>query len=129
MNLEKFTQKSQEAIFSAQQIAQEYHHQAIEPIHLELALIWQEGGVVLGHRDQSGQPTLAPARGTGKGTRQTPADSRREHAGRVMQAAADVLTAAERYAKGMSDEFVSTEHLLLGLTDLHRKASGWPPTA
>ena len=32
MNLDKFTQKSQEAIFSAQQIAQDYHHQAVEQI-------------------------------------------------------------------------------------------------
>ncbi len=31
--------------------------------------------------------------------------------------AADVLDAAERYAKGMQDEYVSTEHILLGLTD------------
>ncbi len=29
----------------------------------------------------------------------------------------NVLAAAERYAKGMSDDYVSTEHLLLGLTD------------
>ena len=46
MNLEKFTQKSQEALFGAQQIAQEYHHQAIEPLHLALALLRQEEGVV-----------------------------------------------------------------------------------
>ncbi len=31
--------------------------------------------------------------------------------------AADVLSAAERYAKGMQDEYVSTEHILLGLTE------------
>ena len=31
--------------------------------------------------------------------------------------ASDVLAAAERYAKGMQDEYVSTEHILLGLTE------------
>ncbi len=46
MNLEKFTQKAQEAIFSAQQIAQDLQHQAIEPAHLLLALLRQEQGVV-----------------------------------------------------------------------------------
>jgi ATP-dependent Clp protease ATP-binding subunit ClpB len=29
----------------------------------------------------------------------------------------DVLNSAERYAKGMQDEYVSTEHILLGLTE------------
>jgi ATP-dependent Clp protease ATP-binding subunit ClpA len=46
MNLDKFTQKSQEAILGAQQIAQEHRHQAIEPVHRALALVRQEGGVV-----------------------------------------------------------------------------------
>ncbi len=46
MNLDKFTQKSQEAIFSAQQIAQDLHHQAIEPAHLLLALIRQQDGII-----------------------------------------------------------------------------------
>ena len=35
----------------------------------------------------------------------------------LAQATADVLTAAQRYAKGMQDEYVSVEHILLGLTD------------
>ena len=46
MNLDKYTQKSQEAILQAQQIAQDYHHQAIEPAHLLLALLSEDEGVV-----------------------------------------------------------------------------------
>ena len=46
MKLDKFTQKSQEAIFQAQAITQEYSHQAIEPVHLLLALIRQEDGII-----------------------------------------------------------------------------------
>ena len=46
MKLDKFTQKSQEAIFQAQAITQEYSHQAIEPIHLLLAMIRQEDGII-----------------------------------------------------------------------------------
>ena len=46
MKLEKFTQKSQEAIMSAQHLAGELNHQAIEPSHLLLALLRQEDGVV-----------------------------------------------------------------------------------
>ena len=46
MNLERYTQKAQEAILSAQQIAQGNHNSTIEPIHLLLALVNQSDGVV-----------------------------------------------------------------------------------
>ena len=46
MNLEKYTQKSQEALLSAQRLAEELNHQTIEPAHLLLALLQQEEGVV-----------------------------------------------------------------------------------
>ncbi|HWQ83862.1 MAG TPA: Clp protease N-terminal domain-containing protein, partial [Anaerolineales bacterium] len=46
MNLEKYTQKSQEAILAAQRMAQDYNHPSIEPAHLLLALLRQEDGVV-----------------------------------------------------------------------------------
>ena len=46
MNLDKYTQKSQEAILAAQRLAQDLNHQAIEPTHLLLALLQQDQGVV-----------------------------------------------------------------------------------
>ena len=46
MNLDKYTQKSQEALLAAQRLAQEYQHQVVEPIHLLLALVQQEDGIV-----------------------------------------------------------------------------------
>ena len=46
MDLNKYTQKSQEAILHAQQLAQDYNHQSIEPAHLLLALLQQDEGVV-----------------------------------------------------------------------------------
>ena len=46
MNLDRYTQKSQEAVVNAQRLAQEFNHQAIEPAHLLLALLRQEEGVV-----------------------------------------------------------------------------------
>jgi ATP-dependent Clp protease ATP-binding subunit ClpB len=46
MNLEKFTQKSQEAILAAQHLAQDFQHQVVEPIHLLLALVQQQDGIV-----------------------------------------------------------------------------------
>jgi ATP-dependent Clp protease ATP-binding subunit ClpB len=117
MNLEKFTQKSREAVFAAQQLARDLNHQAIEPAHLLLALLRQDEGVapavvtrVAGSvqalreelmKDLDGRPRITGAGG---------------EVG-LAQSAVDALDAAERYAKGMQDDYVSTEHILLGLTD------------
>jgi len=117
MNLEKYTQKSQEAIFAAKQLAEEYNHQTIEPAHILLALLRQEEGVV---------PALVTkVAGSVTGLKQDIA-TELENRPRVYGAggevglsrpATDVLNAAERYAKGMKDDYVSTEHILLGLTE------------
>ena len=45
MNLDKYTQKSQEALLMAQRLAQELNHQSIEPAHLLLALIKEENTI------------------------------------------------------------------------------------
>jgi len=117
MNLDRYTQKSQEAILGAQRLAQELNHQAIEPAHLLLALLRQDEGVVPAivtrvagsvlalreevRRDLEGRPRVYGAGG---------------EVG-LSRPATDVLVAAERYAKGMQDDYVSTEHVLLGLTE------------
>ena len=46
MKLDKYTQKSQEAILQAQEIARDLNHQSIEPAHLLLALLQQDEGIV-----------------------------------------------------------------------------------
>ncbi|MCE1253534.1 MAG: ATP-dependent chaperone ClpB [Anaerolineae bacterium] len=117
MNLDKFTQKAQEAIYQAQEITREYNHQNIEPIHLLLALLQQEDGII---------PTLVgKISGSDQGLRNEVRDELEKRPrvyGSNMQVslsrpASDVLSAAERYAKGMQDEFTSTEHILLALTE------------
>ncbi|NWF65111.1 MAG: type VI secretion system ATPase TssH, partial [Chloroflexi bacterium] len=117
MNLDKFTQKSQGAIFVAQQIAQEHHHQTIEPIHLELALIRQDGGVVPAIVTKVAGSTLALREELEKELAKRPQIQGANLQVGLAQATADVLTAAERYAKGIQDDYVSTEHILLGLTE------------
>ncbi len=46
MNLNKFTEKAQEAVVASPQLASEYHHAQVEPEHLLVALVEQAGGVV-----------------------------------------------------------------------------------
>ncbi|HSR20226.1 MAG TPA: ATP-dependent chaperone ClpB [Anaerolineales bacterium] len=117
MKLDKYTQKSQDAILQAQQIARDLNHQALEPAHLLLALLQQDAGVV--------PAIVTRVAGSVQALRsdlQNDLDKRPKIQGAGVEVglaptSAEVLNAAERYAKGMQDDYVSTEHLLLGLTD------------
>jgi len=117
MKLDRYTQKSQEAVLDAQRYARELNHQSIGAGHLLLALLSQEEGVVpaivskvagstVGIREDLYQELDKESKvyGAGGDTGLSPS-------------AGEVLKAAEKYAKGMQDEYVSTEHILLGLTD------------
>jgi len=118
MNLVKYTQKAQEALFQAQQLARDLNHQTIEPAHLLLALLQQTDGVV--------PAVVTRVAGSVSAIRE---ELRHELENRpkvyggnttdagLARPTADVLSAAERYAKGMQDEYVSTEHILLGLIE------------
>ena len=117
MDLEKYTQKSQESILSARQLAQEFNHQSIEPVHLLAALVSQEEGVV---------PALVTKVAGSVATLREEVAQELEKRSKVYggtaevglaRPAAEALSAAERYAKGMGDNYISTEHILLGLTD------------
>jgi ATP-dependent Clp protease ATP-binding subunit ClpB len=117
MNLEKYTQKSQEAILAAQGLARDLNHQAIEPDHLLMALLRQDEGVV--------PAVVTNVAGSVLALREElmhELDNRPKVYGGggevgLSRQCADALAAAERYAHGMKDEYVSTEHILLGLTD------------
>jgi ATP-dependent Clp protease ATP-binding subunit ClpB len=117
MNMDKFTQKSREAVFQAQQIARDYHHQAIEPVHLLLALLQQEEGVVPAIVTKISGSVLAIREEIIKELENHPQVHGSNIETGLSSQVADVIDSAEKYAKGMQDEFVSTEHLLLGLSD------------
>ncbi len=115
MNLEKYTQKAQEAILAAQAIARDHHQAAIEPAHLLLALAQQPEGIVPAILTRiAGSPNLlisdlqSEIRGlaTMTGAAEQPGLSR---------GASAILEDAERRAVSMKDDYVSTEHLLLAL--------------
>src|SRR5512142_2163002 len=117
MKLDNYTQKSQEAILHAQQIAQDDHHQSIEPAHLLLALLSEAEGVVPAIVSRiAGSPQALRNEVTRDLASRPSMQGSNVDVG-LSQPAADVLKSAERYAKGMQDDHVSTEHILLGLTD------------
>lgn len=117
MNLEKYTQKSQEAIYNAQSIARDYNHQAIEPAHLLLALLRQEDSVVPAIVTRIAGSVLALREEIQNELEKRPRVYGTTTEIGLARPTVDALEAAERYAKGMQDEYVSTEHLLLGLSD------------
>ncbi|MGD9978139.1 MAG: ATP-dependent chaperone ClpB [Bacteroidales bacterium] len=113
MNLNNFTIKSQEAIQKAFEIAQGYGHQAIEPAH-----------ILKGVLDQSDNITgfLLRKLGTNPSTFETVLnrilDSYPKVSGSeqyLSTASSKALQKATEYSKSMGDQFVSTEHILLGL--------------
>ncbi len=117
MNMEKYTQKSQEALAAAQRLAEELNHQEIGIYHLLLALIQQEDGVV--------PAIITKVSGSVLGIKdeiQKELDKRPKVYGGQTQVGlsrqvSNVLSAAEKFAKGMNDDYVSTEHILLGLAE------------
>ena len=117
MNLEKYTRKSQEAITASQRLAQDRNHQSIEPVHMLLALLQQDQGVVPAIVTKVSGSSLALCDELKVELDRRPKVSGANMDVGLSRSTADVLQAAERYAKGMQDDYVSTEHILLGLAD------------
>ncbi len=117
MNLDRFTQKTQEAIYQAQQVALEMNHQAIEPAHLLLALLQQQEGVVPALVTRVAGSVTALREDLLRALQSRPKVHGGDRQVGLARPTSEVLAAAERYAKGMQDEYVSPEHLLLGLTE------------
>ena len=124
MNFENYTQKSLEAVQSAQKIAQQNHHQQLEQLHLLLALLRQDGGLVpqlLKKMDVVPESLEAAA---SQALNRIPGVTGSVEMDRfyVSQDAADTLNDAENQANSMHDSYVSVEHLFLGLLDTAKGA-------
>ena len=122
MNFQNYTQKSLEAVQSAQKIAVNNGHQQLEQVHILLALLQQEGGLVpqlLRKMEITVESLEAAANAE---LRKLPSVKTSREADRFyISADADAaLNAAEERAKTMHDEYVSVEHLLLGLLETAR---------
>ena len=124
MNLNNYTQKSIEAVQLAQAIARDNHNQQMEQIHLLCALLEQENGLapqLLKKMDITVESLNAAAKAE---LNKLPGVTGSREADKFYISADldSTFSAAESQAKTMHDEYVSVEHLLLGLMDSARGA-------
>ena len=122
MNFNNYTQKSLEAIQSARDLAVQNNHQQLEQVHLLLALLRQDGGLIpqlLRKMDVTVESLDAAAAAQ---LRKLPAVTGSREADRFY-ISADVdaaLNQAQALAQSMHDDFLSVEHLFLGLLETAR---------
>ena len=127
MDLNRFTEKSQDALRSAQALATRRNHQGVDVEHLLAALLEEREGLATALLAAAGiAPSAARERleqeldriphvsGPGAETQQV----------YITQRLARLLTQAEDEAKGLKDEYVSIEHLLLAMLVDERGAAG-----
>src|SRR5262245_39344398 len=112
----RFTHKSQEALVSAKQRAADQGHPQIEPAHLLVALLTQTDGIAVPLLEAVGTDPAALRRQAEEQLAGLPrvagADVSPPQMARQLLA---VINTASRRAEQLEDEYVSTEHLLVGL--------------
>ena len=124
MNTQKLTQKSIEAIQSAQSLAVSRSNQQIDQLHLLLALLTQQNGLIPQLIQSMGIDERAMTEETERCVDALPkvtGSGRRADEVYVTVDVDKALTEAEEQAKHMGDEYVSVEHLFLGLIDKARE--------
>jgi ATP-dependent Clp protease ATP-binding subunit ClpB len=116
MHPDRFTVKSQEALAAAQRLAGARANPEVDPHHLLVSLLEQEGGIVA--------PVLRRAGGDPEGVRRRANEAldalptvsgEGTAAPAIGRALSQALERADEEARGMGDEYVSAEHLLLAL--------------
>src|SRR3989304_2281318 len=123
MRFDKLTVKAQEAVQAAQSLADQQSHQAMEPEHLLLALIQQQEGVVGPVLAKLGARPEAIAREVEEEFRKLP--KVRGGGGQyVSPRLKDTLDRAWSEAERLKDEYCSTQHPLIGLSQDKDGAAG-----
>ena len=115
MNLQKFTQKSLEAIQNAQSNAVEYGNPQLDQQHLLLALLQQEDGLIPGLLQKMNINVNGLTQAVENEVKRLPRVSGGET--RVAVDLEKALTAAEKLAETMTDEYVSVEHIFMAMVN------------
>ena len=115
MNAQNYTQKTIEAIQTAQSMAQENNNSYITPEHLLYALVDQDGGLIPTLFKRMGvdcDAVLSELDGAIAALPKVGGDSSEVY---MSSELSRVFTAAEKAAKSMGDEYLSVEHLMIGI--------------
>ncbi len=113
MNINKFTQKSLQAVQQCEKTAMEYGNQEIEQEHLMYALLMQEDSLILKLMQKMGLDGNAVINRVEEALRKlVKVQGGQQHVGRHLN---NALVYAEDEAKQMGDEYVSVEHLFLSV--------------
>ena len=117
MDTNRFTQKSLEALQAAQQLAQSYGNAQVEQVHLLYALLSQENGLIGQLMSKLGLNTQQVQTACESAVNRLPKISGSNQQPYVTASLSQALTEAENQMKQMRDEYISVEHLFLGLLE------------
>ena len=117
MDTNRFTQKSLEALQAAQQLAQSYGNAQVEQVHLLYALLSQENGLIGQLMSKLGLNTQQVQTACESAVNRLPKISGSNQQPYVTASLSQELTEAENQMKQMRDEYISVEHLFLGLLE------------
>src|SRR3954467_10179166 len=125
MDFAKLTQMSREAVTEAQNIARRHSNNEVDTWHLLSALLAQENGIVPGLLEKMNLAPSALQLAVEREVERLPKVSGAVDTSKiyVTQAVNEVLTKAEDEAEKLKDEYVSVEHLFLGLLDVAKPAA------
>ena len=126
MNIEQMTQKTREALQAAQRIAVEYSNNAVEQEHLLAALAQQQDGLIPQMLQTLGVDANAFAQAALQKVEALPRVTGSGRDPEKIYISSDLdraLNAAEQQAKQMKDEYISVEHVFLGILQRPGKAT------
>jgi ATP-dependent Clp protease ATP-binding subunit ClpB len=117
MDLQKFTEKAREAVMEAQAEARRRNHQQVDSWHLLAALLGQDAGIVPAVLQKLDVNPSAVQLALNRELARLPAVRGDTEAGKIFvtDALNDAFTQAESFARQLRDEYLSVEHLFLGL--------------
>jgi len=124
MRLDKLTIKAQEALAEAMELASQHGHPEITSLHMLAAMVTQEKGAVaciLQRLGVPGEQILAEAQDRMAGLPKVSGTTGQAGLGREAQQALD---AGWKVAQSLRDEYLSTEHILLGMLEARSDSAG-----
>jgi ATP-dependent Clp protease ATP-binding subunit ClpB len=117
MNASQYTQKTRDALQSAQNIALENRHQEVAGLHMLYALLAQEEGLIPRLCEHAGIQPLFLQSQVMEQIRKQPSVHGYEGGLHMNSGLARALAKSEKIADNMKDQYISVEHVLLGLLE------------